>query len=728
MTPEVQWLWNASPLLLWTGGGLFLLYLGITLFHLKQVPLTPYRLTTEGVKFLGACLLLLTLMRPEIHTRSLRTDQARMAVVLDRTDSMGTRDVETSDELITREEGVERLRQSEEWAALAEEVELEIIEMGHGDQTGRRMTDLGRISTLLQEPEGLSAVLVVSDGGHNADGSPLPAWLKLSERDLPVFSVGVGSTERLPDLALSDAVFPSYSIRNETMVVPFTVRNSLNEKTPVQVHLLADGERVASRQLDVGAGAEQQGALRWTPRQPGSVEMTVRIDPHPAERLPDNNEQTSRVEVRETRIRVLIVDSLPRWEIRFLRNALHRDPGVSVDTLFYHPGLAPQSGPGLLSAFPEEAEAWSEYDVVFIGDVGQGEGELTLPQLESLSLLVREQGSGLVFLPGPRGGQLRFAGTPLEALMPVELDPALSAGVGSETPMGVSLTRVGKPHMLTQLAADPARSQQIWSRLPGFHWYAGVARARVGAEVLATHRSRRNDQGRIPLIATRDAGNGHVLFMGTDGAWRWRRGVEDLYHYRFWGQVVRWMAHKRNMFGQDGARFFLQPERPEAGQEVTLTLHLRGGRALAGEVPFQLRLRHASGQVRSPAVRELEGGGTYQATFRPEEPGEVTLELLDENDNSGEPWYQATFRVEGGVMEQTGEPLQLTALQQAADLTGGDVARISGAPALLDRLRTLPRERRILSVNRLWQQPWWVVLLFTFFGLYWILRKRKGWI
>src|SRR5690606_33831541 len=150
---------------------------------------------------------------------------------------------------------------------------------------------------------------------------------------------------------------------------------------------------------------------------------------------------------------------------------------------------------------------------------------------------------------------------------------------------------------LTQLHGSPIRNLHIWRNLPGFHWYAGVTRARVGSEVLATHNSRRNESGRIPLLATRNAGTGHVLFLGTDAAWRWRRGVEDLYHYRFWGQVVRWMAHKRHMFGDEGARLFIQPERPMAGQEITMTLSLRGAMAVSEEVPFRLRVVHENGEV-----------------------------------------------------------------------------------------------------------------------------------
>ena len=59
--------------------------------------------------------------------------------------------------------------------------------------------------------------------------------------------------------------------------------------------------------------------------------------------------------------------------------------------------------------------------------------------------------------------------------------------------------------------------------------------------------------------------------MGTDGAWRWRKGVEDKYHYRFWGQVVRWMAYQRNMAKGETMRLYYVPDQPKMNQ--TLALH-----------------------------------------------------------------------------------------------------------------------------------------------------------
>ncbi len=724
---ESSWVLNAGGGTLLAGSLLFLLYLGISLYHLKQLGFARYRLLTEGIKFLGAVVLLLTLFQPEIHRRSLRNEAARIAVIRDVTDSMQTRDVSSGNDSISRSEWVEGLMQSEAWQALGEAVEIQMVEMGHADKPVFKETNFQSALAAARNLDQLAAVLVLSDGGHNAVESPLPEGLRLSEEEIPAYSIEVGERNRLPDLVLEDVRFPSYSIMNEGLVLPFRVRNTLPDTVPAQLRLLANGLEVASLTLPVRSGAAGEGSLRWVPRSEGPVSLRVVVDPHPLEVFFDNNEREAEVDIRRTTIRVLLIDSVPRWEYRFLRNALHRDPGVEVDSLLFHPDIGVQSGPGFLSGFPEARDEWSNYDVVFLGDVGQGEGELKPEDVRNLELLVREQGSGLVFLPGPRGGQLRLMDTPLGALMPVEYDIGAPAGMNSELEMRMELTREGREHLLTQLHGSPNRNLTIWRNLPGFHWYAGVTRARVGSEVLATHNSRRNESGRIPLLATRNAGTGHVLFLGTDAAWRWRRGVEDLYHYRFWGQVVRWMAHKRHMFGDEGARLFTQPERPQVGQDVTLTVSLRGEMGLSEETPFRLRIRYEAGDVVSPSVTGLEGGGTYQSRWIPQAPGAYEVELLDVEGGS-EPWFRAEVMVEGEIPEKIGEPAQPGYLREMAQVTGGQAVRMEEAEALLERLRRLPREQQVLTVERVWQHPLWVASLFVFFALYWILRKRQGWI
>ncbi len=61
--------------------------------------------------------------------------------------------------------------------------------------------------------------------------------------------------------------------------------------------------------------------------------------PNPDETLVDNNRRTAPISIREEKLKVLVVESYPRWEYRYLRNALSRDPGVEVSCLLFHPGL-----------------------------------------------------------------------------------------------------------------------------------------------------------------------------------------------------------------------------------------------------------------------------------------------------------------------------------------------------------------------------------------------------
>ena len=729
MNPDTRfWIWNAPAGFRLLGIAVFLIYLAISLYHLRQTRFARIRLLSEGLKFAGALLLLLTLLQPEIHTRSAKSDNARIAVVIDDTDSMLTPDTEVDGRPATRKQWVEALQSRPEWAALADAVQLDLIRLGHEEDGLIRETDLSAGLSRAASREDLSAVLMLTDGGHNASGSPLPEALRLAERGVPVFAVEIGQTVRLPDLVLEPVAFPSYTLVNEALVLPVRVTSSLPEDTRSEVTLLADGQTVARQDINLSAGQEGSATLRWVPRNEGRVNLTVQVAPHPQERFLDNNESSAELDVRSTTIRVLLIDSQPRWEYRFLRNALHRDPGVEVTSLLFHPDLGPGSGPGFISEFPKDPEEWGAFDVIFLGDVGVGPTELDETDAQTIALLVREQAGGLVFLPGVRGGHLRLTGTALEPLMPVEYNAEVPRGVGMDLEMRFALTREGREHMLTQLHPNPLRNQQIWRNLPGFFWYAGVTRARVGSEVLATHASRRNESGRIPLLATRNAGTGHVLFLGTDAAWRWRTGVEDLYHYRFWGQVVRWMAHRRHMFGEEGSRVFLQPERPEAGQDNRVTVVLRGAAAASGaEIPVRLRVTDPEGDVVTPRLEPLEGGGAFSAAWTPARSGEHRFALVSAEDSS-HAWLERSVRVEGRIVEQIGEPMRPRPLREMAGVSGGQSVSMDEAAPLLTRLRELPRQQVVVTIRRLWQHPAWIIGVFLFFGLYWIIRKQQGWV
>ena len=445
-----------------------------------------------------------------------------------------------------------------------------------------------------------------------------------------------------------------------------------------------------------------------------------------AELLNDNNERTVPITIRREALKVLIVETFPRWEYRYLRNALERDLGVEVSCLLFHPGLAKVGGGrGYLKQFPN-TELLQTFDVVFLGDVGVEEGQLTLEQCLEVKRLVRNQAAGLVLMPGFRGYQVSLSDTEFGELSPVVMDASQPKGWGSRVPGQFELTESGRRSLLTRLEDKDSDNAVLWPSLPGFQWYAAALRAKAGSEVLATHRSQSTRYGRVPLIVTKTFGTGKVLYMGSDGAWRWREGVEDLYHYRFWGQVVRWMAYQRNMSEGRNIRVFYSPDRPRAGDRITLNANVI---TLTGE-PLQdgtvmVRIVSPSGQIDS--VRLNSGGqeawGLFSGSFVPEEGGDYRLVTSCSETGST---LETTLSVQKVIVERQGQPARFDVLEEIVAATGGRMTEPHNIQSVIEYIAEMPEPEPIVRRLRIWSHPAWGGAIIVLLCAFWTGRKLIG--
>ncbi len=479
-------------------------------------------------------------------------EKPSIAVLWDASPSMDTRDVLQADKpgstVFSRREVIAALTRESSWAKLQDRMKI-VIQPFSSEKAGRGSDLSDPLAHAPDKIPNLLGVVFVSDGDWNEGPPPVEAASRLRMKGVPVFSVPVGSSTRLPDVELLSLDAPTFGVGGKSVRIPFSIESSLPRDYMTSVTLrTSDGDEV-TKEVRVAAMGRTSDFLMWKPKATGDYSLTLTAPKHSDEVLADNNQLTAPIAIREEKLKVLIVESYPRWEYRYLRNALSRDPGVELSCLLFHPGLAKVGGGNkdYIKQFPTGLDELSKYDVVFLGDVGLDDGQLTTEQCRLLKGLVEHQASGLVFLPGWEGRQFSLLGTELGDLCPVVLDPAQPGGWGSRTPSHFELTELGRRSLLTKLADTQDDNAEVWEGLPGFQWYAPVLRAKAGSDVLCVHKDASNEFGRLPLLATRTFGAGKVLFMGTDGAWRWRKGVEDKYHYRFWGQVVRWMAYQRNM-------------------------------------------------------------------------------------------------------------------------------------------------------------------------------------
>ena len=571
---------NPTTFTLWLGIAVLIGVAVLCFISWKRSPHPGRTGALEALRFFIAALVVLLLWQPEWRTVVNPTTKPKIAILWDDSGSMKTLDATLPPELSDEDDVVVARSQWVE-AALASDLWLPLRDGGANDLVSRPFatpqaeglsgTDLdGPLSDLLEKENNLRAVVLLSDGDFNMGAPPVGAAQKYRLRGVPLFTIPVGSGTRLPDLDLLTVTAPTYGIVGENVQIPFTIRSSLDRQVRTIVRLRDASGRERTKNIILPPNAETYDSILWRLEKEGSSTLTLSLPVEEGELVSANNSHKFNIAGKPERIRVLILETLPRWEFRFLRNALQRDPGVELSCLLLRPGLGAAEGLDYIQEFPGSLEELSKFDVVFLGDIGVAPDQLTAEQCEQIRGLVENQASGVVFLPGSQGNQSTLLDSALSDLIPVTLDDQNKSGFPESLATPLNLTTEGRASLLTMLGDSEEENPAIWRQLPGFYWHAPVIRAKGGTEVLAVHANRRGPYGPIPLLVTKTAGSGKVLFMGIDSAWRWRRGVEDLYHYRFWGQVARWMSYQRNMAAGQRVRLFFSPERPEPGATVTL--------------------------------------------------------------------------------------------------------------------------------------------------------------
>jgi hypothetical protein len=733
---HIQNLYFSPSMPLFIIGIMALCIVGILCTIATRRSLRPKRTgSIELLRFIITAIVVAMLWQPEWRTIITPEDEPEIAVLWDASLSGSTEDsiIESSNEVVSRSAFIEQALELDVWKKLENDGKTKVFNQSFSspsDSEGALSgTDINSaIEQLLSQHDNLRSVVLFSDGDWNLGSPPVSAAQKMLLKKVPLFVVPVGSKERLPDLDLSNITAPTYGIVGEHIQIPYTIRSSLKHDVTTTIKIRdANANKEFSKKIRIPAKKDFFDTLLWRLDREGPNKLEISFPVSQGERVANNNKEAFTIQGREESLKVLVIDTLPRWEYRFIRNALSRDPGVDLDCLLLHPQLGAGDGPDYIQEFPNKPEDLQKYDVIFLGDVGVGKSQLTAKQAELIKGLVESQASGIVFIPGSQGNQRSLLDSPLGELIPVILDESKPKGISESTASPLSLTSQGRSSLLTMLGNNASENEEIWQNLPGFYWSAAIEKAKGGSDVLATHANRRNRYGRIPLLVTKTAGNGKVLYLGHDSAWRWRRGVEDLYHYRFWGQVARWMSYQRNMAAGERVRLYYSPDRPKPGDFVTLNANAfapNGAPLQEGKVNIDITAPDGSNS-RTELTPAEESWGSYTGRLRITQPGEWKLKASIAGDSSA-PSVETSITAQGDALEKIGQPARPEVLSEMARVAKGAVIAPQDISNIDKIIEALPQKTPLEDSLPLWAQIATMATLLCLLALFWTLRKLNG--
>ncbi len=657
-------------------------------------------------------------------------------------------------------------------------------------------TDLAAgLRKVLSDAGDLAGVVMLSDGQDNGPDSPEPLARQLGARGAGFWAVLAGCETPPADAGIIAVESPDTVTLGDRMYA--NVELKLDGLGGRRVHVsLHDGERVVdTREIRVrGEASRRRVQLADEPREAGMHGYRVQVRPDPAggavaEAFADNNAFALAVSVTKEKAKVLLIESRPRWEFRYLKNLFTgRDKTVRLqyvltrpDRFFGQPAGKPVPASAARPEGAEEANAlpttepeWMKFDLIVLGDVSPADLARCLPaearkaaggrppDAEAVRILrkfVTDRGGTLVLIAGPAAMPGKYAGTGLAELIPVRTAAAATSPAARPAKAGfrIALTDAGEEHVILRQDVDAGESRQVWGSLPAIYWHSRCLQAHPAAAVLAyalpakppawltgpaddPHaqaerlRRRRQYHRRHALLLAATHGLGKILMLNFDRTWRLRYRVGDSRHHKFWGQVVRWATAGKLPAGTAGVRLGTDKTRYQGDDRPVVRAKIvrEDFSPVVTDQVAVVVLADGKPIRRAPMEYVQDSPGLYTATLEALPAGNFRLEMDAPAAKELLGADAEPVRVEISVAPSApAEQVDLAAnrhlLNRLAELSdGGGVFPAYKARRVLERLPAGTIRERHEKEFRLWDS--WLLL-----GLFcaavtaeWILRKKAG--
>ena len=579
----------------------------------------------------------------------------------------------------------------------------------------------------------LAGMVLVSDGADTTDAALTEAVLSLKAAALPVFTVGVGQDHLTRDIQVDRVSTPRQALKGTSLLIDAVVKQTGYAGETVTLDVEDAGRIVGTQQLKLPADGEPASVrVRVMAGDAGPRVLKFRISPQPDEVISQNNARESLVNVLDRPERILYFEGQPRFEMKFIRQAIKEDKNLQLVTLLRtaeskYLRLGVDDADHLAAGFPKTREELFAYRGLVLGSIEAS--AFSGDQLRMIAEFVEKRGGGLLVLGGSgsfsEGG---YAGTPVADVLPVVLDRVVRAANGPLASIAIITrpTRAGEGHAVTQIAANEAASSARWPDLPALTSVNAIRAVKPGATVLLSGADeRRRDH---IVLASQRYGRGKAIAQTVQDSWLWqmhaKMSLEDQTHENYWRQMLRWLVDGV----PDTVDVHTVADRVQPGEPVTLVadvvdrafVELNDARVLA-------RVKRPNGTVDTvPMQWTGEQNGEYRATLATVEEGLYAAEVEALRGTTAVGRSATQIRVVPSDAEYFDASMQAARLQRIAEETGGRFYTAGKLTGLVEDLQYTGRGVTTVEERELWHMP---IVLLALLGLMfaeWALRRRAG--
>jgi len=729
--------WVMAVVLLASAGALVLSY------RRPPVPLSRPRLATLVVLRAAAlAALLVFVMRPVARLPPSAASEAVVPVLIDASRSMRTPDADG----LTRIARAKAIAQFDLLPALAGKYRTPLFAVGDTavdaslaavDATANKSDLTGALARVRERFRGqrVAGVVLLSDGADTGQ----PAAGDRGETSLPVFAIGVGAAAGLRDREVVSIAAGDQRLADASVDLQVSASSAGFGRAPYEIRLLANGAGVETKRVSPAADASPD-QVRFTvfPDPSRATVYTAEIPGAAGEVITENNARSVLVSAPGRKRRVLVVAGAPGFEPSFMARAWALDSGLDVDSVvrkgknadgrdtFVIQASADRTN-ALSTGFPQRREDLYFYDALVIANV---EGDFFTPaQLAMMADFVSERGGGLLVAGSRSLAQRGLSGTPLEPVLPVELDDrrgglarAAFAPAERGAPNQLVVTPEGETHPIMRLGASGDDTRAKWAALPALAASAPLGQARPGASVLAVVSS--PDGGVFPGVAIQRYGQGRSMIFGGEASWRWRMLAPsaDRSHEMFWRQAARWLATASPDPVSVSAPGTLEP-----GDTASVDIVARDAAfAFVADARVTATASLDGGGEQTLPARRADAPGHFAAVFAPTRPGVYRIHAEATRGSTSLGTSDRTIYVGGSDREYADPRLNEGFLRRLARESGGRYVRANDASRVVSWLDDSARQNAESLQRDVWNRSWTLAMVVLLLCAEWTLRRRWG--
>ncbi len=321
---------HAADLWFWLLTGLALLSMGWGFFAvLRQYRFARWLL---GVRTMLILIGLVLLLQPEFQVRNDRTIDRKWNIFLDNSLSMGYHQKFSLAAVNSGIAGFQRELEKRKIATAVYHFDQDVRPFYTEPMitTDGNSTDLGAVLTNINklDPQLNTGAVLITDGQPTQGIDPV----QLSENaNLPIYTIGIGDTIPMVDVAIHSIDVPTVAIKGETLTLKAVVSAIGNLAERLNVILMYKGQPAGSGFITVrGGDAHQDIQFQFEADELGVNEFELVVSSLEEEINIRNNRQRFKITVLKDHYQVALITGRPNFNTGVIKRLLTDSPRLAV--------------------------------------------------------------------------------------------------------------------------------------------------------------------------------------------------------------------------------------------------------------------------------------------------------------------------------------------------------------------------------------------------------------